>query len=211
MTICNEPELLNLHTSDSFSFVPGEVEEGLSRADVLRSIEARLPSYQRACIYVEAYLTHVAWFSRLITREQIVEEIIPIIYKRGAPGASSASGRLQGRDCNDVIYVHRLALFFAIMACSAAVEMSLPANSAEAAVYYALARTSVSLRSVFQGTSLESVQTAVLLAHYQFYSCQTCTFEPAWKMLIFAMTLGLSVSGLSWGIFEAIMAYNDFY
>lgn len=171
----------------------------------MRSIEARLPSYRTASKLVEAYLTHVAWFSRIVTREQIVDELLPMIYKRGTPSAGSVdecgapvsgsgSGRAQSGDCNDVVYVHRLALFFAVMALGAAVETSLPINSNEAARYNGLARTCWGLRPVFQGTSLESVQTVMLFAHYHFSTCQTLVFEPGWKILIFAMTLGLSVS-----------------
>ena len=65
-------------------------------------------------------------------------------------------------------------------------------------LYDQLARTALSLRSVFEGTSLESVQTVIILASYQFYTCRLLTFEPAWKTMIFGMMLGVSVSQISY-------------
>lgn len=174
----------------SFEFKPGAAHEGLSRAAVLRGIKACVPPPSRVKELVETYLEHIRWTSRLVEREQIEEEILPIVYRHlSQENESTGEG-----DCTDVRFVHRLALFFAVLACGASVDLSVPAHNAEAKRYDALSRTCVSVCSVFLGTSLESVQTLVLLAHYQFYSSSSCSFEPAWKTLIFALTLGLSVS-----------------
>lgn len=190
-------------TSGPLTFKPGAAHEGLERAEVLRGIEARVPTYQRATTLLESYLGYIAWHSRLVRRDQIFEEILPTIYRRGTTGVGgrdvrggggSGPGMAQGGDCNNTLYVHRLALFFALLACGATVHLALPANSAEAARYDTLARTCLSLRSVFQGTTLESVQTIIVLASYQFFTLPSLTFEPAWKTMIFGLTLGLSVS-----------------
>lgn len=181
-----------------FPFAPAH----LPRAEILRMIESRLPSYQRATTHIEAYFVHVAWYSRLVMREQVFDEILPSVYRRCATGSAAAEkpdidialGRAIGGDYKDTVYVHRLALLFAILACGAAADLAMPVNNEEAQLYEQLARTGISLRSVFEGTSLESVQTVVLLSSYQFYTCRTLTFEPAWKTMIFGMTLGVSVS-----------------
>lgn len=180
-----------LHTSDMFPFSPAH----LPRAEILRMCEARLPSYVRATVLCEAYMIHVAWFSRLLSREQIIDELLPAVYHNPEYGTiREPPGQSNGGDFEDTVYVHKLALLFAVLACGAAADLALPVQNDEAALYEQLARTAVSLRSVFEGTSLESVQTIILLASYKFYSCRTLTFEPAWKTLIFGMTLGISVS-----------------
>lgn len=202
LTITNDPEPLNLHISNVYSFVPGGLCEGVKRADVLRGIEACLPSFQRASSHIEAYLAHTEWFSCLIRREQVEEEIIPTVYERAVLKT--------GGDYTDIAYVHRLALFLAVLACGAALNSSLPTNNAEAARYNDLAQMCLNLRSVFQETSLENVQTIVLLSHYYLYSGQTLTFDSAWKTLRFALTLGLSVSKDINVRSKGMMAYGTF-
>ena len=140
---------------------------------------------------MERYLGYVAWHSRLVQHDQIFEEIMPTVYQLGA---TSVDGKTQRGDCNNTIYMHRLAMFFALLACGATVISKLPVNTTEAAQYDTLARVCLCLRSPFQGTTLESVQTICLLAHYQWYTLPTLSLEPACKLLIFGLTLGLGVS-----------------
>lgn len=169
-------------------------------------VEARLPSYQRATTLTDAYFTHVAWFSRLVMRDQLTEDLLPTVYKHRSTSALAFGARdneigldpAVGGDCEDTVYVHRLALLLAVLACGAAADLSMPVYNDEAQLYDQLARTALSLRSVFEGTSLESVQTVIILASYQFYTCRLLTFEPAWKTMIFGMMLGVSVSQISY-------------
>ena len=45
-------------------------------------IEEKLPSYQRASSLTEAYLENLSWFFRPVEREQVMGELIPIVYKK---------------------------------------------------------------------------------------------------------------------------------
>ena len=95
-------------------------------------------------------------------RDQIFRGSSSAVYRRGTTGVGgrdargggdSGLGRAQGGDCNHTLYVHRLALFFALLACGATAHIALPVNSADAARYDTLTRTRLSLHSVFRGTS----------------------------------------------------------
>ena len=159
----------------------------LSTDGVRTQIEQKLPSFQRASALVEAYLENTAWLVRLVHREQIMEELIPQIYRRRPYTNHSPREEHTSRD------PHTLALLLAIFACGAVADLTLPPWNEEARLYYDLACTAIGLRSVFDGTSLHAVQALAVLASYDIFACRRNSLEGTWKLISFCMSLAASV------------------
>lgn len=161
----------------------------LPKAETLKMIEARLPSYARATSLAEAYITNIAWSFVIVDREQIFEELLPSVYKH-----FRSSAELYGTVDEENNYTRRLALLLAVFARGAAGDYTLPMANDEAEVYVHLSRTVLSLDSVFVGTSMENIQTVLMLSAYDFASCRNYSLEPSWKIMSFGLTLAASVS-----------------
>lgn len=155
---------------------------------VLEAIEARLPDYARATALAEAYLANVAWSSILVDREQIFEELLPIVYKRSSDN--------QDPDEDESNYAHHLALLLCVFASGASGDLTLPIGNDEAELYNHLARATLCLKSVFSGATMESVQAVTLMAMYDFSASRRYSLEPSWKMMYLGLSLASSVSPL---------------
>ncbi|KAL5527775.1 hypothetical protein ACEPAG_6576 [Sanghuangporus baumii] len=155
--------------------------------EILAQIEEKLPSFERASAVVEAYLENTAWFVRLVDREQIMEELIPQIYRRRQFAKNNATDGTQSTD------PHTLALLLAIFACGAVADLTLPLWNEEADLYYHLASTAIGLRSVFDGTSLHTIQALAVLGSYDIFSCRKGSLEGTWKLISFCISLASSI------------------
>lgn len=169
-----------VHLTETFPFSPVYVP----KAQIRLLIESRLPTYERATALAEAYLQHVALFFRPVDREQIIEELIPAFYKK----------REQTGDENETgAVVHRLALLAAVFACGSMGDLTLETANEEGELFRQLSRTALSLQSIFEGTSLATVQAVALLGLYEFFSCSSRTLDSAWKMQALSFSLASSV------------------
>ena len=101
--------------SVSFPFTPLG-----STADVRRLIESHLPPWERAAHLAESYLTNAAWLFQGVTREQLLDEMLPTIYNR-PPTHDIAD---EDRPYQDYSGPHDLALLFLIFAVGALVDLS---------------------------------------------------------------------------------------
>lgn len=143
-----------------------------------------MPSYERATALAEIYVQHVSPHFGPVDREQIMEELIPMFYKKDR----------QRRNENEVVTVaHRLALLTAIFACGAMGDLTQEACNEEGELYRQLSRTALSLHSIFEGTSLATIQTISLLGLYEFFNCSVHTLDAAWKMQALSFSLASSV------------------
>ncbi|KAI5123018.1 hypothetical protein M0805_007639 [Coniferiporia weirii] len=202
LTVEEQPERVTGNANDlseqiacvdeAFPFTP----MCLPKEEILRLAKASLPPYARATALVEAYLGNIAWFCRVVQREQIMEELLPTLYKPFTTCANS--GDTYGSDtdeedsgANDFTY--RLPLLLTVLACGAVGDLTLPIINEEAELYIQLARATLCLRPIFAGVSMESVQTVLMLAAYQFHSCRSASLEPAWKLMTFGVTLASSI------------------
>lgn len=169
-----------VHFTETFPFSPVYVPKDQIRL----LIESRLPTYERATALAEAYLQNVSLFFRPVDREQIIEELIPAFYKK----------RVQTGDENETgAAVHRLALLAAVFACGSMGDLTLETTNEEGELFRQLSRTALSLQSIFEGTSLATVQAVALLGLYEFFSCSSRTLESAWKMQALSFSLASSV------------------
>ena len=142
-----------VRASDSFPFVfTGAVSE------VHETLLEHLPSYERACYLAELYVEHAAWLFRGVTKEQIIEEMLPFIY--GQP--------VQAEDGTAIEYSgpHDLALLYLIFAIGCLVDFDHEPRTAEATQYEQCARAAMSLKSVWVKPSLTTVQALHLFSIY---------------------------------------------
>ncbi|KAL5524585.1 hypothetical protein ACEPAF_9725 [Sanghuangporus sanghuang] len=144
--------------------------------------QEKLPSFERASALVEAYLENTSWFVKMVDREQIVEELLPLFYKK----RSSSAENVQADP-------HSLTLLFAIFACGAVADLTLPPWNEEADLYYRLAWMGFSLRSIFDGTSLQTIQALAIIASYDVFSCRRNSLEGTCKMISYSMSLAVSI------------------
>lgn len=173
-------------------------------------IEGMLPSYSRATALAEAYLQNLSWFFRPVAREEIMEELIPIVYKKHPPARSDQvvdlpSDSRGGQTRTDL---HVLALLFAIFANGAVADLTLPAWNDEGELYYHLARTALSLKPVFDGAGLQAVEAVALLGSYNLFSCRNKGLEGTWKMMSLCLSLAASVSSLLPSFFFGLVILN---
>ena len=118
--------------SQSFPFTPmGQP------ADVQELIESHLPTYERTMALCETYFAQVSWIFRGLTRIQLIDDMIPVIYKRQAT--------LPGEDYSGP---HDLALLFVILAIGALVGDE-PSN-ALGEHFHQVSRAAISLQPVLE-------------------------------------------------------------
>lgn len=157
-------------------------------------IEAQLPTWERASALTEAYLQNLSWFFRPVDRQQIVEELLPTVFKRRNPNISQSSfGSDMEGDLDDVVDLHDLALMLMVFACGAAGDLTLPPYNSEAETYRQLARATLGLKNIFDGASLSAVQAVCMLGMFDVISGRKNTLETSWKMLCLGFSLSASV------------------
>ncbi|KAH9839733.1 uncharacterized protein C8Q71DRAFT_744044 [Rhodofomes roseus] len=190
-----------LRASDSFPFPfvgpSSEVHELLLE---------HLPSHERARHLAEVYVEHAAWLFRGVTREQILDEMVPFVY--GQP--------IETEDGTPVEYSnpHDLALLYVVFAIGCLVDFNQEPGSTEAAGYEQLARAAMSLKSVWVKPSLTTVQTLHLLSIYNGMAedesrPDSMSMEISWGELALAaqvcQILGLHRDSSKWGLPEKIV------
>lgn len=152
--------------------------------DLRAQLEAQLPPLERASALSEAYLENLTWFVMVVDRQQIMEELLPTIYKKSATSSEMKKALTD---------VHELALAFIVFACGAAADLTQKPNNAEGERYFQLARAALSLQPVLARASLASVQTIALMGAFGLFSYRQSNLEEAWKTISVALSISGSV------------------
>ncbi|KAL5483077.1 hypothetical protein ACEPAI_8306 [Sanghuangporus weigelae] len=180
------------YLSKTFPFTPLY----LPTHEIQGYIEEKLPSYERASSLTEAYLENLSWFFRPVEREQIMGELIPIVYKkrRSTFSRNGSNGSQSGTPGLDSpTDPHVLALLLAVFAAGAVADLTLPPWNDEADLYYHLARTALSLKPVFEGAGLHAVQAISIIGAYDLFACRKNAPEGSWKILTFSLSIAASI------------------
>lgn len=174
--------------SVSFPFTPIG-----STADVRRLIESHLPPWERATHLAQSYVTNAAWLFQGITPEQVIDEMLPAIYKRPRSELSE-----EDRPYQDYSGPHDLSLIFLVFAVGALMDLGQEPYNAEAEHYHILAKAALCLQPVLEKPSLVAIQALYLLSVY----IAMCTndmrsgdasMESSWSILSLAAQLAQSV------------------
>ena len=181
------PSLSNDFTlySQSFPFPP------IRSAGVPQKIlENELPPWERAHFLAQTFLDQISSFFRGLTRLQLMDEMLPTIYKHHFPSNLELEEDYSGP--------HDLALLFIVFAIGILLDLPLDPLSSEAADYHQLAREALSRQPVLEKPSLATIQTIRLLAIYHALNSSESgddetSMETTWSLTTLAIHLSQTV------------------
>ncbi|KAH8110132.1 fungal-specific transcription factor domain-containing protein [Phellopilus nigrolimitatus] len=155
----------------------------LPRETLAAQVAAQLPPFARATALYEAYFTNIAWAHAPIDRKQVVNELMPLFYRRRPPPTD---------------HLHDLTLLLAVFACGAVGDLTQSPCNPEGERYRQLARAALSLTDLFHnGGSLAVMQTMTLFAVYEIYTAHgegvSTAQEAAWKLISLGLTIASSI------------------
>ncbi len=148
--------------------------------DVQDMIRTHLPPWERAQSLGETYFEQVAWIFRGVTRQQLIDDMLPAIYRK------QPSEEFGGP--------HDLSLIFMIFAIGALVENEPSSESAHAEHYHQLSRAAISLQPVLEKPSIVTIQCLHLMSIYNAMSGSDTTSEPSMEMTWSLITLAAHLS-----------------
>ena len=119
-------------------------------------VRGYLPSWQRALDLSKTYLEKAGWLFHAIGRTQLIDEMLPVIYKKQLPTdpAHEYSGP------------HDIAVVLMVFAVGALVDLTQEPYNAEAEHYYQLAKAAVCLQNVLESPELTTIQALHLMSIY---------------------------------------------
>ncbi|KAG1767816.1 hypothetical protein EDD22DRAFT_772813 [Suillus occidentalis] len=171
---------------------------GLPKEHIQEMIESYLPEMQRAVSLCEIYLKSLSWMFQVVSRQQIIDNLIPSIYR---PGTRSLERPRYGP--------HDLALLFSVLALGALVDPTLPPYNAEARHYHLVARAALCMQSVLAERSVVTIKALHLMSMYYGMSGIESNAELYYSLLSLASQAALQVNKdpSLWG-FEGREAYE---
>ncbi|KAH9017995.1 fungal-specific transcription factor domain-containing protein [Lactarius hengduanensis] len=178
--------------SHSFPFTP----PGTDKQNI-NTIKDYLPPWDHALAMAEFYLSNATWVFRSVTRQQLINEMLPAIY-----GKQTAYG-------DDHIGPHDLALLFGVFALGSVMDINLPnsASESEGEHYHQLAQAALSQQPVLVKPSVVTIQTLHISAVYSAMlggdvSGGESTLEATWSLVAIAcylaQTIGLHRDPARW-------------
>ncbi|KAF8892927.1 hypothetical protein BD779DRAFT_1609955 [Infundibulicybe gibba] len=168
--------------SQAFPFSPVGVQPML----VQPMIEAYLPPIRRAITLCETFLEHLSWMFHIVSRQQMVNELIPAIYKN----IRTSYGP------------HDLALMLIVLGIGTLVDLDLPPYSLEAQHYYQLSRAALALQPVLGEQSMVTIKVLHLMSIYNGMSGKETNLEQSYNLLDFAgqVALRVNIDPSMWGL-----------
>ena len=164
--------------SQSFPFTPmGQT------VDVQRLIENYLPSWEYASSLCETYFEQVSWIFRGVTRMQLIDEMLPIIFRKQA-----------AQPPEDYSGPHDLALLFIIFAMGALVEVEPESSNAQAEHFHQISRAALCLQPILEKPSIVTIQTLHLMSIYNAMSGSDLVSETSMEMTWSLLTLAAHLS-----------------
>ncbi|KAJ7151463.1 hypothetical protein C8R43DRAFT_886981 [Mycena crocata] len=157
----------------AFPFTP----PGIPRTSVQEMIETFLPPMERAIILCDTFLEHLSWMFHIVSRRQLVDELIPAIYKQVRVSYGP----------------HELAVLLITLGIGALVDLNLQPYNLEAQHYYRLAQAAVSLQSVLTEPSVVTIKTLHLMSIYNGLSGKEANMEASYRFLDMASQVALRV------------------
>lgn len=163
---------------------------------VYELIFSHLPSYELARHLSESYLERAAWLFGGVSKQQLMEEMLPLFYPERGRDSGSPTGNI------DYSESQSLGLLLFIFAIGALVEINQEPCNAEGERYYQLARAAMSLKPVFVMPSLVTIQALHLCSVYDAMTGNEArdeseSMETSWGMFTLSAQLAQSVCHLA--------------
>ncbi|EJD08116.1 uncharacterized protein FOMMEDRAFT_131048 [Fomitiporia mediterranea MF3/22] len=170
--------------------------------DMQAKIKDHLPKWDDAVKLAEVYLESAAWLFRSVSRDQLMDDMLPAIYHRSIPDPGH-------NNVNDYTGPHSLALLLMCFAIGTLVDITQEPYRAVSDHYYQLAKAAIVLQNVLEQPSLITVQTLHLMSIYNSMRQSDgrgddsgTSMEMSWSLLRQAVQLGLTVyrDSARWGL-----------
>ncbi|KAI6099373.1 hypothetical protein EV401DRAFT_2093454 [Pisolithus croceorrhizus] len=187
-----------MHSPKTFPELPQEIENltaafpfkpAHSTLNMENLVNNYLPTWQRALHLTEAYIEQTTPLFQSVSRDQILNELLPAYYVNGVPHVTQVENP------------HQLGLLFVIFATAALLDPNQEPGSAgvEAEAYHKAARAAICLRSVMQKPFLETIQVLHLLSVYNAVSGnelagKETSMETSWSLVVLAAHLAHTVN-----------------
>ncbi|TFK75639.1 hypothetical protein BDN72DRAFT_757359 [Pluteus cervinus] len=179
------------HYYQAFPFPP----TGFRASPVQSMIESFLPSVERAIALCGTFLEHLSWMFNIVTRQHVVGELIPAVYKQSS----------------DTYGPHDLALLLIVLGIGSLVDLTLEPYNLEAQHYYRLTRAAMSLQPVLAEQSMVTIKVLHLMSIYNGMSGKESNLEQSYTLLDLAgqvaLRIGFHIDPSMWGI-EGREAYD---
>ena len=176
------------HLSGGFPFSP----LNLPRDDILKAIEAKFPTYERASTLCEQYIQHAAWWIRPVGHDQIYEELLPAAYHQHSSDTPTGADRDSEKDISNMD-PHDVAVLLMVFAMGSTGSLT-TSPLGEGELYLHLARAALCLQPVLEFPSVAAVQAICLMASFDMIPRRAKSLEPASKTVSFATMLAVNVS-----------------
>ncbi|KIJ70190.1 hypothetical protein HYDPIDRAFT_78679 [Hydnomerulius pinastri MD-312] len=166
----------------------GGFSDGDKLREVMDSLFNLLPAYPRATTLCETYLENAAWVFRPISREELIDEILSPVY------AFAQDRKKKVPELKTEILPHTLAVLYMVFAHGALTDLTLPPYNVEAENNFHLGRLALSLQSVFDLPTTQTLQALCLMAYYHSNGGRRYTLDSAWSIIALTNKLAQSVS-----------------
>ncbi|KAJ3920395.1 hypothetical protein F5877DRAFT_38236 [Lentinula edodes] len=184
---------------NSFPFLSDNTWDVESSVNILLS---HLPQKERAWNLAESYLTRNFWYMKMVSREELVDELLTPAYRY----LTTVNARPSAHSANAIpISPSRLSLLFICLAHGSLADYSMPMYSSESAIFFNLSRACLSLHPVFVSPDLASLQAVTLIGYYYDTGGPNYSIEAGWVYMSIAAKLTHSVSwayreSVKWGL-----------
>ncbi|KAF7969994.1 hypothetical protein HWV62_25424 [Athelia sp. TMB] len=137
-----------------------------------------LPPTPRAWSLLESYMENASWVFQPLRREHLIEDILTPIYNAKKERENPIPGKER-----TVISPHKIAVLFLVFGLGANMDFTLPPNNTQGEEYHHYARAAMTLRSVFDAPTMETVQALLLMAHFRGSAGEQYTRDSTWALI----------------------------
>ena len=142
-----------------------------------------LPSKEKLSTLCEAYLENMAWLHDVVDRSQLLEELVPSIYRKRHDPAERNN-----------IDPHDVALLLVVCALGEMGDLAQDDIDEASYAYFEAARSAMAIKPLFPSANLATIQALFLAGVYSSTACFAYTLESAWMTINVAKMLAISVS-----------------
>ena len=181
------PEFINILAA-MFPMGLGSATDSKTFAQAHDMLLSYLPPTPRAWSLLEAYMEHASWLFQPLKREQLIVDILTPLYDAKKERENPIPGKER-----TTISPHKFAVLYLVLGLGASMDLTLSLNNAEEVEYHHYACAAMTLRSVFDTPTMETVQALLLMAHYRSSAGERYTRDSSWALIGLACKLAQGV------------------
>lgn len=175
-------------------------------SDVQTLVESHLPPLDRAQELGMIYLAQASWIFQSITRPQLMDDMLPAIYRRQVLTHDRSSDHFDSSNGSSYTGPHDLALVFIVFAVAALVQKE--PSDVLGEHFYQIAKVAMTLQPVLEKPSIVTIQVLHLMSVYNAMSGNDLksetSMEVTWSLVTMAahlsQTIGLHRDSARWGL-----------